>query len=269
LLTDLLGTSYYQQGVASRNNALKAREEFAEAARWFDSYWYERREPNDWGKQVTTTAGKWPAFRTPGLALNRGHAHFLAGNVPKAILAFHEGLALFPYDAELQQSLAAARGTIPYPDAIDPAERIRPDPPRGVRNRVAPWDVLRFAAVCGGLLAVGLAGRLTTRPNWAGPVAALGGAGWLVTAGVLVAMHREKAADAAEPVAVVAADGVTLRKGNGESYPPRVEARLPRGAEVRVVGRRGGWVQVKLPGGAVGWLPEGVVLTSDNKTERG
>ena len=75
-------------------------------------------------------------------------------------------------------------------------------------------------------------------------------------------MHREKAADEAEPVAVVAVDGVTLRKGNGESYPPRVETKLPRGAEVRVVGRRGGWVQVKLPGGAVGWLPEAGVLAA-------
>ena len=51
-----------------------------------------------------------------------------------------------------------------------------------------------------------------------------------------------------------------LRKGNSEFYPARLEAVLPKGVEARELTRRGGWVQVRLAGGAVGWLPETAVL---------
>ena len=35
---------------------------------------------------------------------------------------------------------------------------------------------------------------------------------------------------------------------------------LPRGAEVRELARRGGWMQVEIPGGAVGWVPLAAVI---------
>lgn len=229
-------------GARLRYDAATARRVFATAADRFDQTWRE-------------------GARTPALALNRGRAHFLAGDVPRAIRAFHDGLALAPYDADLLGGLAAARATVAYPVAAAPAERTRPDPVAGLRNRVAPWDLFRFAAGCGVLVVVGLGKRLTTHPGWAGPVAAVGGVGWLAVAAAGWQMHRERAADAAAPVAVVAADGATLRTGNGDAFPPRTEARLPRGAEIRLLARRGGWAQVELPGGAVGWLPEGAVLS--------
>ena len=55
-------------------------------------------------------------------------------------------------------------------------------------------------------------------------------------------------------------DDAVLRRGNAESYPPRLDPRLPRGVEARELTRRGGWVQVELAGGAAGWLPETIVL---------
>lgn len=235
----------FQNGVAARQNAAEARPLFLKVAADFDGEWQSS-----------------PASRTTGIALDRGHAHFLAGNLPQAIRAFHDGLALAPYDAELQHSLAAARGTIDYPRPAAPAERVRPDPPGEWRNRVAPWDLYRVAAVCGVLVVVGLGKRLTTRPDWAVPVAVAGGLGFLVVAGCGWQMHRERLADEAKPVAVVAADGATLRTGNGDAFPPRVVEKLPRGAEVRVIGRRGGWAQVELPGGAVGWLSEASLLAA-------
>jgi hypothetical protein len=244
LENDHVARNEFASGVAGRQDAVEARYRFAKAAQLFDNHWYH------------------DAVYSPALALNRGHAHVLAGNLPQAILAFHDGLALAPYDAELQQSLTAARNMISYPSATDPRERIRPDPPRNLRNRVAPWDLYRLASVSVMLLVVGLAKRFTTRPHWAVPVAALGGTGWLLVAGVGMAMHQERVADEAKPLAVVVADRAILRMGNGESYPPRIEARLPRGAELRVVGRRGGWRQVELPGGGVGWLPDTAVIVS-------
>ena len=88
---------------------------------------------------------------------------------------------------------------------------------------------------------VGLAKRLTTRPGWAVPVAVVGGVGWLVAgAGRCMRCTGSGGGRRRSRSAVVAVDGVMLRMGNGESYPPRIEAKLPRGAEVRVVGQRGG-----------------------------
>jgi hypothetical protein len=252
----------FQNGVAARTNADQARKHFAAAAASFDRWWQNGYGPSASDNERLASLVGDAGPLTPALALNRGHAHFLAGNLPQAIRAFHDGLAIAPYDAELQHSLAAARATIDYQAPADPAERIRPDLPGGLRSRLAPWDLYRAAAVCGVLVVVGLGKRFTTQPAWALPVAAAGGLGFLAIVGGGLQMHRERLADDATPVAVVAADGVTLRKGNGDSFPPRIGEKLPRGAEVRVIGRRGGWAQVELPGEAVGWLPEAALLTA-------
>ena len=53
--------------------------------------------------------------------------------------------------------------------------------------------------------------------------------------------------------AVVVAPGVELRGGPGASFAARTT--LPAGAEVTAGETRGAWVQVILPGGAVGWTP--------------
>jgi uncharacterized protein YgiM (DUF1202 family) len=62
------------------------------------------------------------------------------------------------------------------------------------------------------------------------------------------------------PVAVIAEDGVWLRKGNGLAYPPRGSTALNRGVEARVVGSRGGWCQIELAEGEVGWVPAEKIL---------
>ena len=58
----------------------------------------------------------------------------------------------------------------------------------------------------------------------------------------------------AQPTAVVAAP-TDLRTGNSDEYPRRLDARLPAGVELKVLGERGGWLHVELGGGAVGWVP--------------
>ena len=78
--------------------------------------------------------------------------------------------------------------------------------------------------------------------------------GWLW---VQDARYREQ--EESLPLLVVTRDA-TLRRGNAEAYLPRIDPALPPGAEVRQLARRGGWVQVQLPGGAVGWLPESAVI---------
>jgi hypothetical protein len=228
-------THYFEQALTVRSDAVTARSLFAKAAGEFDF--------------------EWEVYRTPAWALNRGRAHFLAGNLPQAIRAFRDGLDLYPWDADLQRALAAARAAVAYPAESDPAERVRPDPPTSLRHRVSPWDLFLAASAFALLLTIGLARRLTARDGWSTPLAAVGLLGLLVVAAAGIYI----AADPPGPVLVLTADEV-LRTGNGPSFPARTDAPLPRGAEVRELARRGGWVQVELPGGAVGWVREAVIL---------
>jgi hypothetical protein len=230
----------FLEGVEARADAAIARPHFADAASLFDS---------------RGAAGE----RTPSLALNRGRAHFLAGQVPQAIRAFRDGLELFPWDAELQRDLAAARATVAYPAEPDPASRVRPDPPASLRHRLSPWDLFLAATLFALVVAVGLARRFTTADRWAAPLAATGLVGLLLVAVAAWKIDAEARSERDHPVVVLAAD-VVLRTGNGTAFPARLGTPLPRGAEVRQLTQRGGWVQVQLPGGAIGWVPEAAVL---------
>jgi hypothetical protein len=68
--------------------------------------------------------------------------------------------------------------------------------------------------------------------------------------------------DETTPVVILARSEM-LRTGNGTEYPPRLDVALPRGAEVRRLFERGGWYQVELSGGPVGWLPHDALVTDD------
>lgn len=230
----------FQEGTKLRGDAAAAREHFILAALHYQGAW---------------DAG----HRTPAWALNRGRAHFLAGNLPGAVRAFRDGLAHAPWDADLQAGLAHCRTRVAYPTPAEPAERVRPDPLTALRHRVSPADLFVAAAVGSLLVTAGLATRLTTRPGWSTPVTAVGAVVVLAVAAVAVKLELDAAADHESPVRVVAADTV-LRSGNGTTFDARLPSPLPRGAEVRELRRRGGWVQVGLPGGAVGWLPEAAVI---------
>ena len=99
----------FAAGLAARDDAAAARPHFASAARLYDDAWADGE-------------------RTAGVARNRGRAHALAGDTPRAIGAFHAGLAVAPWDRGLRDDLAAVRASVPYPDGL------RPGPPdRGPR----------------------------------------------------------------------------------------------------------------------------------------
>lgn len=218
----------FARGVESRDDAKAARLHFIEAAKGYDAEWQSGEH-------------------SPALAINRSRAHALAGDLPGAILAARDGLSDTPSDVELARQLETLRDAVPYPQGV------RPDKPSGLRTRLSPWDVFAVAAVGVMLVVVGLARRFTTRDGWAIPVAVIGGV-LLVLAGLAAwQLHREASA---EPPPLVLIRQTTLRKGNGDTYPPRIETELPRGAEVIPRLRRGGWLQVELPGGVIGWLSE-------------
>jgi hypothetical protein len=195
------------------------------------------------------------ASAPPGDFAERGKAAVLAGDLPTAVLAFRHGLVERPGDRELGDLLEAARDLVPYPPIAEATERLRPDPPATWDRWVGAWELTAAGVGFTGLFALGLAARLTARPRWAVPFALFGLLGF---AFVVVVMEWPR--DTAGDVAVVRAEkGAVLRTGNADSYPPRTAFPLPPGAEVTILRHRGGWAQVQLAGGAVGWVQDGEV----------
>jgi hypothetical protein len=230
----------FAEGVRLRTDSVRARPAFARAAKEYDALWRD-------------------GARTPELALNRARAHRLAGNLPKCIAALHDGLAVARFARPLQVELDDARAAVPFPNDGVLAAECRPQPVRGVSARMSPADAWFLA---GGLWLLACAGvarfAMVRNVVWLALAAACAvallalGAAWLRDA-------QQREGDGSQPLLVLTADAV-LRKGNAEAFPPRVEPALPPGTEVRELARRGGWVQVQLAGGAVGWVPERTVL---------
>jgi hypothetical protein len=198
---------------------------------------------------------------SPGLGRTIGHAYYLAGDLPRAILAYRRGLSLDPANEKLQTALAYARGRVEYPPSPALADLMRPErelwPAWLSLQYLGLYAFIAYTAVC---LAV-TRWRMTRRRGWL-MLAAVAAAVALVPAvGSGVGWWRQRR-DEARPVVVVARPQV-LHAGNGADYPPRLEAPLPRGAEVRRLFERGGWLQVELSGGVVGWVPHQAVVVDE------
>jgi hypothetical protein len=229
---------HFQMGTKFRDNRDTARKWFHEAARGYDDLW--RR-----------------GLHNPALALNRSRAHRLAGDLPGAIAALHAGLAAARHDRTLQVELDDLRAAVSYPLDGELAGQCRPRPVLTIGARMSPAEAYLAAGLLWLAACLGVARFAMTRTPWglAFSAAALVGLGAL---GGLWWHDWRYTRQETRPLVVVA-DEALLRRGNGASYPPRLEPRLPQGVEARELTRRGGWVQVELAGGAVGWLPEAAV----------
>ncbi|VTU02322.1 Uncharacterized protein OS=Candidatus Entotheonella sp. TSY1 GN=ETSY1_32175 PE=4 SV=1: SH3_4 [Gemmataceae bacterium] len=232
----------FAEGVGLRDDAVRARPAFARAAAGYDELWHR-------------------GHHSPELALNRAAAHRLAGNLPSAVVALNEGLAAAPWSRPVQVALEDARAAVAYPVAGDLAAQCRPAPATGVATRLSPveaWLIggALWVLACGGAARC----RMTRRPVWLIAAAACA-TGLAVLAGFWWHGDAERERANALPLVVLATD-TTLRKGNAATYPAVFEAKLPRGVEARVLAERGGWVQVRLAGGGVGWVPAASLVAS-------
>ena len=230
----------FAEGVAHRDDSATARRWFREAAAGYDALWRQ-------------------GHRTPALAIARGRAHRLAGHLPRAVAALAAGHALARYDRPLQQELEDARSAVVYPLDGTLAADCRPPPTAGVAARMAPAEAWLIAlGLWAGACLAAARFAMTRNLRW---VAAA--AGCFVGLAVLGGLWWDDARKHdPRPVVVVTVD-TTLRAGNADSYPARLDRPLPRGVEARELARRGGWVQVELAGGAVGWLPERTVIPAE------
>lgn len=230
----------FAEGVSLRGDSAKARIAFAKAAAAYDALWH---------------AG----YQTPQLAINRARSHRLAGNLPHCIAALHEGLAVARYSRPLQMELEDARAAVQYPLDGELLRQAQPPPLRGWSCRFSPADLWLGAGLFWFLLWVGGARFLMTRRAiWL--VLSLLGAVVLLVGGIVWWTDKRRLQEEESLQLLIVKEDTVLRRGNAGVYPPRLEAVLPPGAEVREWTRRGGWVQVQLAGGAVGWLPERTVV---------
>ncbi len=229
----------FQRGATARGDPDKARALFARAA---DLYEQLRQRGAD----------------NADLYRNQGNANLLAGRLPEAVLAYRRGLRLVPHDRELLDSLAYTRDQIHYPEgqgrpAADAWPRWLPRPPRG-------W-FLTLALVLYALACLSATRALMTARRapltWAAVLLGLAvGAG-----GLWAYLQWESRSAGPGPLVVIAEDGVKLRRGNGPSYVTHAQLpQLNRGMEAHLLHRRGGWLQVSLPTGAVGWVPATAAL---------
>jgi tetratricopeptide (TPR) repeat protein len=227
-------------GLRARANAAESRRHFQKAAKLY---------------QVLSDRG----VSNEELYRNLGNAYWLAGDLPRAILAYRRGLRLAPGDAELLANLNHARSQVVYSEPVtfgrppvdnQPAwlPTFNPHVRLGLTVLLASlgWTlVFRWWMLRGGsMLEIG--------------VLLLAAAGVLTA--TLVAEDWRNRQDMYHPVVVVAEDGVLLRKGNGLTYPRRYDTPLHRGVEGRLIFAKGNWLQIELTGGEVGWVPRAYAL---------
>jgi hypothetical protein len=195
----------------------------------------------------------------PSLYRNLGHAWLLAGELPRAILTYRQGLGRWPTDRDLRADLVDAREQVvfpPYTHLGRPPNDARPPWwPRIGTGPLAACAVLAYTLACVCLLRW----RMTRhRRLLLAGLASMAAAGTLAVFAFLEVRELEDAD--AHPLVVIAEDGVLLRRGDGLRFPPRYETPVNRGVEARLLYQRGEWLQVELSGGEVGWIPRGYAL---------
>jgi len=240
-----LAAEEYRAGLESRADAAQARLHFLRAAEEFERAW---------------NSGE----RNTGIARNMAQSRFLAGDVGRAIRDYRRGLRLAPHVHELLEGLTSVRERISYPLASDRGSSLSPVEASSGLDRIAvSWHRLAWGAIALSALGWFLLARgwRSSRRELLGlglgsivVAAALGG--WLGWEDHRLRSHW------AEPTAVVVS-ATDLRTGNSEEYPRRIEVRLPAGTELRVLGERGGWLQVELPDGTTGWVSSSFVVQVD------
>ncbi len=231
----------FTQGVALRQRPEEARAQFHRAAELY-------HQLHDRG------------YASAELLSNEGNAWFLADDLPRAILAYRRGFLLDPTHPDLRANLAAAREKVlqnsPTGFGSPPVDQ---RPPWLPRLRLAGMLFTTFAILYSLSWLALTRWWMVRRPGWL----ALGLLGMSLVTLALWMFWRE-GRDVYEakvhPLVVIAEDGVVLRKGNGLAYPARSETPLPRGAEARLLYRRGDWLQLELSGGEIGWVPAAYAL---------
>ncbi len=231
----ILAESEYRAGLEARADAVKAMPHFRAAASAYEQLWLSGR-------------------RHPALARNMAQAHLLSGDLARAIRAYHLGLRIAAHDPDLRAGLAFARERVRYPMIGNLAREAAYRDRRTFLHAGPAW---LFGALAAGVYLIAVLalarGWMSRRPMWWG----LGGTLAIVAilmAGAVLWEDKHLTDEKALPLVIATGDGADLHRGNGNEFPLRIAERLPEGVEMIVLSERGGWFQVQLAGGAVGWV---------------
>jgi tetratricopeptide (TPR) repeat protein len=189
------------------------------------------------------------------LLYNQGNAYMRAGQRGRAIACYRRALAYRPRDPQLHANLQLALGA---------ESAIRG--PRGLLDYVFFWHdwisypgkVRAAAALASLAFAFGILAlfvpprRVFRRAAWGTLVLTV-----IVAGSAAYDWHRFERIQRG----VVVRAEVVARKGNADSYDPAFTEPLKEGTELRVVERRGAWLQIQLAGGQTGWVPDAAVTT--------
>ncbi|MSR40835.1 MAG: hypothetical protein EXS10_02910 [Phycisphaerales bacterium] len=223
-------------GVAVKGSRSDAQVLFAKSADAFEA-----------GARVDESAGLW---------FNAGNARLQAGETGRAIAAFLRAQALAPADTSIAANLdEARRSRESLTAAIEPTglARVAPhwrfiDASTRALLALTGWTIL-WSGVCALLLLD--AAKERARGLW--KVAAATGALFGCVAGATVLGDR--LARSGDQRAVVIAQEILPRKGNGESFAPAIEASLHAGTECVILATRPDWTEISLAPDVRGWVP--------------
>ena len=231
----------FHAGCETRTDARQSRGHFAQAAEAYEAL-------------------RQRGYYNADLFRNQGNAYLLAGDLPRAILAYRRGLRVAPGDRQLRANLAVARAEV----AIPPPGFYGRPPRESWLSWM--WQLRPALAFQGAILALSLFFVALTRYCMVRRSWLLGAAMVAMTVGAVLNGYwmwepQHMVRQLQQPLVVIARDGVVLRKGNGLSYPPRNPTPLNRGIEAQELFMRGKWLQIRLASGEVGWVPLADVLT--------
>lgn len=246
--TELADAELFRRAVASFESGL-ARPVLREAESDF------REAAGDFAQLIDR------GIENPGLYCNLGNAHYLAGDLPEAIFAYRRGLRLAPGHFRLWQCLNLARERVAYPEA-DFLDR----PPVGSVQRFLlrwpPISSLMIECLCaaGGCVSIAQWIFQRRRRDLGFALFCLFLAG--IAALPVYQQQCNRLIEENKPVVVISEDGIMVRKGNGLAYPAVHAQALVRGAETRLLYRRGDWLQIELNSGKMGWIPASAALVA-------
>ncbi len=189
-------------------------------------------------------------IRNEKLYYNLGNAYYRSGDFGRAILNYRRAQALAPSDSNVRQNLEAARGAR--------TDRFTEPTETRVLRTLLFWHFdlafgTRLLLLAGFSAAFwALAALRLLRPGRA-PKPALAIVGG-VAAALLLSVAAESWSVGDGQAGVIVASESMARTGDGASYEPAFTEPLHAGAELRVLERRGEWVQGELPDGRTFWV---------------